>query len=201
MDARNESGHDGRRAGTPGRRQGRGCGGATAGREQADRRGCREAEARRPLRANCRDSLRAGSSVMPGRPLRHARTRSTAVRFSFDGQGAWPGFNRIAKGSVGSGHGSAPGIPTHSSSCLFSSCPDLFRASMRPLGRTETVEGDARNKSGHDGGGAFRHGGKRGDRRRCARPKPPTGFAPWLTRTAVASFRASTSARPPHDKT
>ena len=26
---------------------------------------------------------------------------------------------------------------------------------MRPLGRTETVEGDARNKSGHDGRGAI----------------------------------------------
>ena len=74
------------------------------------------------------------------------------------------------------------------------SCPSYRHArtcSGHPCGRAaEAVEGDARNKSGHDGGRAFRHGGKRGDRRRCARPKPPLGFARWLNRTAVEQVRA-----------
>ena len=52
---------------------------------------------------------------------------------------------------------------------------------------------DARNKSGHDGGGAFRRDGKRRDRSRCARPKSPPGFAQWLNRTAMDLFRASPS--------
>ena len=40
---------------------------------------------------------------------------------------------------------------------------------LSPLTRDGRM--DARNKSGHDGGGAFRRDGKQGDRRRCARPK------------------------------
>ncbi len=83
--------------------------------------------------------------------------------------------------------------------------------SGHPCGRAaEAVEVDARNKSGHDGegrsgmtegafghdgGGAFRHGGKRGDRSRCARPKPPLGFAQWLNRTAVELVLASPFSR------
>ena len=47
--------------------------------------------------------------------------------------------------------GPTPCAPAFVPSCLSSSCPDLFRASMRPCG--VAVKVDARNKSGHDGEG------------------------------------------------
>ena len=96
---------------------------------------------------------------------RHTRTCSTAVRFRFGGQSAWLGFNRVSRGSTGSGLGSTPGVPA-----LFPSYPDLFRVSIRPA---EPLERDTRNKSGYDEKGAFGHGSRRRpDRRRHALPKP-----------------------------
>ena len=85
------------------------------------------------------------------RLLRHTRNKSTAVRFSH-----W------AKPVAGFGRTNVS-RPPRFPPCLKApppSCPDLFRASTF----TATPDGrmDARNKSGHDGGGAFGRDGEVG---------------------------------------
>ena len=75
---------------------------------------------------------------------RHTRTCSTAVRFRFGGQSAWLGFNRVSRGSTGSGLGSTPGVPS-----LSIVMPGLVPGIS--AGAIAEAEVDARNKSGHDG--------------------------------------------------
>ncbi len=90
-------------------------------------------------------------------PYRHARTCSTAVRFGFCGQDAWPGFKRVSKGPVEPGLRSTPGAPPP-----FIVMPSYRHArtcSGHPCGRRDGPDGDARNKSGYDERGVLGHNG------------------------------------------
>ncbi len=133
------------------------------------------------------------------------RNKSIAVRFRICGQGAWLGFNRVSRGSAGSGPGSTPGGPAPKSSCPtpISSCPDLFRASPSTAspGAAVWIPGTSPGMTKEPAlslpKGGVRASRARGGSQTPRAPEtpggPPFSLTQWLNRTAMDLFRASPS--------